>query len=71
MGAKLNWPDPPAKGSRLHLNLDGIGRDAEVLWTNAHFCGVEFTDPLNDAELKMILIRPEAPAEASGELEMF
>lgn len=70
-GAKLAWTGPPPSGTCLHLNLDGIGKDAAVVWTNAHFCGVMFDTELAEAELKMILVRPEAPTEVSGELEMF
>lgn len=71
LGAKLAWSDPPSVGSRIHLDLDGIGRNARVVWTNPHFCGVVFDDELDAAELQMILVRPEEPEAVKGELEMF
>ncbi len=70
-GAKLAWPGPPANGSRLGINLDGVMRRAQVVWINPHFCGIEFDDPLDEAELKMVLVRPEEEDAQSGELEMF
>ena len=53
------------------LNLDGVSRTARVMWTNAHFCGVEFDTPLDEAELRMILVPPEEPEAPSGDLEIF
>ncbi len=70
-GAKLAWPGPPANGSQLGINLDGVMRRARVVWINPHFCGVEFDDPLDEAQLKMILARPADEDAVSGELEMF
>lgn len=70
-GAKLAWTDPPPTGTRFHINLDGIGRDGEIIWVNPHFCGVEFDALLTDSELRMILVKPSEAPEASGELEMF
>ena len=71
LGAKLALSDPPKVGTKLHVNLDGVGRDAKVLWVNPHFCGVGFNTALSDAELKMILVRPDEKPETTGELEMF
>lgn len=70
-GAKLAWSDPPAIGTTLDLDLDRLRKRAEVIWVNAHFCGVEFDDPVSEADLKRILARPEEDTAASGELEMF
>ncbi|MEM6824059.1 MAG: hypothetical protein AAF566_03015 [Pseudomonadota bacterium] len=70
-GAKLAWTGAPKAGTRLHLNLDGIGKQAKIVWVNPHFCGLSFDSPLAEAELKMILARPAEQPDLSGELEMF
>ena len=70
-GAKLAWHGAPANGTMVNLDLDGIAMVGEIVWSNAHFCGVEFERRLSDAELGNIIARPEDVPEDKGELEMF
>ena len=55
-GFLIETSAPLAIGAEITVELPGIGKhDAQILWTNGHFCGGTYAMPLSRAETDAVL----------------
>ena len=50
-GCSLTLPEPPRPGAHGFVRFAGLELFAQVVWSNAGMCGVEFDDPLPLAQV--------------------
>lgn len=54
-GARIATKNLVANGDRVKISLEGVARDAQVVWTKPSFGGVLFDEPLSRREMTAVL----------------
>lgn len=53
-GARLGGKILPAEGEQLVFNAEGVQAHADVIWSEAEVCAIEFNTPIAAAEVQRL-----------------